>query len=258
MNDVVRYESFPTDGLAILRIDRPDASNAVNTAVMEGLSIGLDRAREDDSVRVLILTGTGTRTFVAGGDLKEFHSELKTEEQVYEKMSQMRHVLEKIAQFPKPVIAAVNGAARGGGGEVAASCHFRIGSETSTVGFIQVKLGIAPGWGGGVLLQKIVGRQQALRMILTGEVIDAHRAREIGFFDEVVPAEDVLEAAKKFSAQIAGNSAGAVQSLLQLLNEMEDLPLHDAMERETALCSRLWMTPEHDAAVDAFLTRKKG
>ncbi|KEO81060.1 enoyl-CoA hydratase/isomerase family protein [Tumebacillus flagellatus] len=258
MNLGVRYEAFPTEGLAVLRIDRPEASNAVNTQVMEGLAEGLEQARQDESVHVVILTGTGTRTFVAGGDLKEFHSELKTEAQVYEKMSQMRRVLETIANFPKPVIAAVNGAARGGGGEVAAACHFRIGSESATVGFIQVKLGIAPGWGGGVMLTRIVGRQQALRLILTGDVIGAERARDIGFFDEVVPADEVLEAAKSFAAKIAGNSPKAVQSLLRLLRESEGLELSDAMERETRLCARLWMTPEHDAAVDAFLTRKRG
>ncbi|PWK13924.1 enoyl-CoA hydratase/isomerase family protein [Tumebacillus permanentifrigoris] len=258
MNDVVRYEAFPMEGLAILRIDRPDASNAVSTAVMEGLAQGLQRVRDDQSIRALILTGTGSRVFISGGDLKEFHSDLQSEPQVYEKMSQMRHVLHQIATFPKPVIAAVNGAARGGGGEVAAACHFRIGSETSTIGFIQVKLGIAPGWGGGVLLQQVVGRQQALRMMLTGEVINAERAREIGFFDEVVPAGDVLEAAKVFAGQIAANSAQAVQGVLELMRASETLPLADAMERETSLCAKLWMTPEHDAAVAAFLNRKKG
>jgi enoyl-CoA hydratase len=258
MNDAVQFEAFPSEGLAVLRINRPDASNAVSTAVMEGLAQGLERVRNDDAVRAVILTGTGSRVFISGGDLKEFHSDLRTEAQVYEKMSQMRHVLETIATFPKPVIAAVNGAARGGGGEVAAACHFRIGADTATIGFIQVKLGIAPGWGGGVLLQQAVGRQQALRMLLTGEVINAERAGEIGFFDEVVPADDVLEAAKKLAGQIAANSPAAVAGLLGLLRETEGLALPEAMERETRLCANLWMTPEHDAAVAAFLNRKKG
>lgn len=258
MNDTIRYEAFPTDGYAVLRIDRPDASNAVNTAVMDGLSQMLQRAREDDQVRAVILTGTGHRVFVAGGDLKEFHAQLQTEEQVYAKMSQMREVLAMIANFPKPVIAAVNGAARGGGGEVASACHFRIGSSKATVGFIQVKLGIAPGWGGGVLLQEIVGRQQALRLLLTGEVIGAERAQEIGFFDEVIAEEDVLDAAVSFAKTIAANSPAAVQSLLHLWREQATLPLVEAMERESRLCAQLWMTPEHDAAVEAFLTRKKG
>jgi len=260
MNDVVRYEFDQDQHLVVLRIDRPEASNAVSTAVMEGLSAGLQRAKADPNVHALILTGTGNRVFIAGGDLKEFHAELKSEEIVYEKMSQMREVLTEIAHFPKPIIAAVNGAARGGGGEVAAACHFRVGSETATVGFVQVKLGISPGWGGGVLLQRIIGRQKALSMILTGEVIDAHSAEKIGFFDEVVPAGDVLSYAKTFARQITANSPVAVQSLLQLMREADTLPLPQAMERESRLCARLWMTPEHDQAVEAFLKRsqKKG
>lgn len=257
MNEVVRYESFPLEKIAVLRIDRPDASNAVNTAVMEGLAAGLARAQADEDVHVVVLTGTGNRVFIAGGDLKEFHAELTSEEIVYEKMSQMRRVLTDIVHFPKPVIAAVNGAARGGGGEVAAACHFRIAAETATVGFVQVKLGIAPGWGGGVCLQRIVGRQKALSMILSGEVLDAHRAERIGFFDEVVPAESLMAHVKTFAKTLSGNSPKAVQSLLQQLREADTLPLPEAMERESRLCAQLWMTPEHDAAVEAFLKRKE-
>jgi enoyl-CoA hydratase/carnithine racemase len=256
MNDVVRYESIPSEKYVILRIDRPEASNAVNTAVMEGLAAGLQCAKEDPAVHAVIVTGTGNRVFVAGGDLKEFHSDLTSEEKVYEKMSQMRAVLEQMAHFPKPLIAAVNGAARGGGGEVAAACHFRVGSETATVGFIQVKLGISPGWGGGVLLQRIIGRQKALSMILTGDVLNAQQAQAIGFFDEVVPSNAVLDHAKALAKQLAGNSPQAVQSLLRLMNEAETLPLAEAMERESRLCSQLWMTPEHDEAVAAFFARK--
>ncbi|HEU4965644.1 MAG TPA: enoyl-CoA hydratase/isomerase family protein [Bacilli bacterium] len=257
MNDVVRYEKIAEEKVAILRIDRPEASNAINTAVMEGLAAGLAQAREDVDVHVLILTGTGNRVFIAGGDLKEFHAELTSEEIVYEKMSQMRRVLEEIAHFPKPVVAAVNGAARGGGGEVASACHFRIGAETATVGFVQVKLGIAPGWGGGICLQRIVGRQKALSLILSGDVLDAHRAERIGFFDEVVPAESLMAHAKTFAKRLANNSPQAVQSLLAQWREADTLPLKEAMERESRLCAKLWMTPEHDAAVEAFLKRKE-
>jgi enoyl-CoA hydratase/carnithine racemase len=257
MNDAVRYEKISSEHLAILRIDRPEASNAVNTAVMEGLAAGLDAAATDSEVHVVILTGTGDRVFVAGGDLKEFHAELSDEETVYQKMSQMRRVLERIAHFPKPVIAAVNGAARGGGGEVASACHFRIGAETATVGFVQVKLGIAPGWGGGVLLQRIIGRQKALAMILRGDVIDALAAKELGFFDQICPQDELMHYARMYAQAIADNSPQAVQSLLAMMSEADTLPLAEAMERESRLCAQLWMTPEHDAAVNAFLNRKR-
>lgn len=256
MNDVVKYEKIADEHLAVLRIDRPEASNAISTAVMEGLAAALEQARQDDEVRAVILTGTGDRVFVSGGDLKEFHADLTDEERVYDKMSQMRRVLETIHLFPKPVIAAVNGAARGGGGEVASACHFRVGADTATVGFIQVKLGIAPGWGGGVLLSKIVGRQKALALILRGDIIDARAAMELGFFDIVCPQDEILHYARMYAKPLTANSPKAVQSLLRLLREQESLPVTDAMERESRLCAQLWGTPEHDAAVSSFLSRK--
>ncbi|ARU59676.1 hypothetical protein CBW65_00435 [Tumebacillus avium] len=256
MNEAVHFEIDRERHLAVLTIDRPEASNAVNTAVMEGLAAGLLQAGQDPDVRAVIVTGSGSRAFVSGGDLKEFHAELKTEEQVYSKMSQMRRVLETLANFPKPVIAAVNGAARGGGGEVAAACHFRVAAETATIGFIQVKLGVSPGWGGGALLTRIVGRQRALRMMLSGEVLDAQAAEAIGLVDRVVPAADLLDAAKEFAALFTANAPQAVQSLLQLVTESESLPLGEAMERESRLVAALWGSPEHEQAVEAFLNRK--
>ncbi|TCP53703.1 enoyl-CoA hydratase [Tumebacillus sp. BK434] len=256
MNDGVRFEIDRERRLAVLTLDRPEAGNAVNTAAMESLAAGLAQAKQDPDVRAVILTGAGNRVFVSGGDLKEFHAELKTEAEVYAKMSQMRRVLETLVRFPKPVIAAVNGAARGGGGEVASACHFRVAAETATIGFIQVKLGISPGWGGGALLARIVGRQQALRMILSGDVLDAQAAERIGLFDRVVPAADVLEAAKEFAGTMTANAPQAVQSLLQLMNEGETLPLAEAMERESRLVAALWGSPQHEQAVEAFLNRK--
>jgi enoyl-CoA hydratase/carnithine racemase len=239
------YRAFSEDKYAILTINRPEASNAVNTAVMEGLQDALAKAKVDSDVRAIVLTGAGERAFVAGGDLKEFHRDLTREELVYEKMSQMRKVLETIVEFPKPVIAAVNGAARGGGGELAAACHFRIGADVATVGFVQIKLDISPGWGGGVLLQRIVGRQKALYMLLTGEILDAQTLYDFGFFDKVVPQLQLLEEATTFAKQLASFSPHAVQGILECRKELDTLSLKEAMERESRLCAKLWMTPEH-------------
>jgi enoyl-CoA hydratase/carnithine racemase len=239
------YQVFPEDQYAILTINRPEASNAVNTTVMEELRDILAKVKADSDVRAVVLTGAGERAFVAGGDLKEFHRDLIREELVYEKMSQMRTVLETIVEFPKPVIAAVNGAARGGGGELAAACHFRIGADVATVGFVQVKLGISPGWGGGVLLQRIVGKQKALFMLLSGEILDAQTLYNFGFFDKVVPQAQLLEEATTFAKQLASYSPHAVQGILGCRKEQETLSLKEAMERESRLCAKLWMTPEH-------------
>ena len=255
MKKVVLFEKNLTDGIAVLTIDRPEASNAVNTQVMEELAAALDSAREDEDVRVVILTGAGDRAVVAGGDLKEFHTTLTSEDLVYKKMSQMRHVLEQIVTFPKPVIAAVNGAARGGGGEVAAACHFRVASEKATVGYVHVKLGISPAWGGGVLLQRIVGRQKAMWLTLSGELFDAERGKDLGFFEEVLPADNFLENAKSFARKLTGNPAIALQSqMLHLQDENYD-DLFDEMEKETRLCSQLWMMHEHQETVRAYMNR---
>jgi enoyl-CoA hydratase/carnithine racemase len=256
VKDVVIYETLCEEQIAILRINRKEASNAINTAVIEGLMAGLTKAAADSGIHAVIVTGTGDRSFIAGGDLKEFHTELTNENQVFEKMSQMRTVLEKMVHFPKPLIAAVTGAARGGGGEVAAACHFRIASETASVGFVQVKLGISPGWGGGVLLQRIVGRQKALAMLLSGRIYPARQAEAMGFFDEVVPSDEVVPRSLAFAKEMASSPQSAVQGILELFNQTENLPLKEAMECESRLCAQLWMTPDHLQSVNEFLSRK--
>jgi enoyl-CoA hydratase/carnithine racemase len=261
MNEVVRYEKFTEEHVAVLRIDRPEASNAINTAVMEGLAAGLLRAKADDEVRVLIITGTGDRTFVAGGDLKEFHAALTSEDKVFAKMTQMRAVLEEIAFFPKPVIAAINGAARGGGGELASACHFRVMAEHATVGYVQVKLGIAPGWGGGVLLQRIVGAQKARWLVLSGDVIGAAEAKRIGYVDEVIGGEDFSGQARAFARKISGLAPNAVQGLLERLRQSSGMSREELaaqMEAESRLCAKLWMEPAHREAIEAFEKRKAG
>jgi enoyl-CoA hydratase/carnithine racemase len=245
LDKVVLYEVNPDARYAVITINRPEASNAINTRVMEELTECLSDASRDPDVHAVVLTGSGSRAFIAGGDLKEFHRDLITEELVYKKMSQMRTVIEQIVEFQKPIIAAVNGAARGGGGEVAAACHFRIASETASVGFVQVKLAISPGWGGGILLQRIVGRQLALRMLLSGDVYDAKTLEGFGFFDQVTQSDQLLDTATAFAKRLAAHSPEAVQGILALLKDAETLPVKQAMEAESRLCARLWMTPEH-------------
>ncbi|MFC4769055.1 enoyl-CoA hydratase/isomerase family protein [Effusibacillus consociatus] len=254
MSGSVVYET--NNHIAVLRINRPEASNAINSEVMEGLSHALVQAEENDQVRVVILTGTGERSFVAGGDLKEFHEVLQTPNDVYEKWTDMRDILYRIATFQKPVIAALNGAARGGGGEVAAACHFRVASTTATVGFVQVKLGITPGWGGAALLARTIGYQKALRLILTGRVLSAEEAERIGLVDEVAAKEAFWEKVWKFAEEIAGNSPLAVQSMLQMMRQARDLRLEEAMDLESRLCASLWNSDIHQAAIEDFLNRK--
>lgn len=254
MNEPVIYEV--QQHAAIIRIDRPEASNAINSEVMAGLAHALEQAETNERVRVAILTGTGDRSFVAGGDLKEFHESLHTPSDVYEKWTDMRDVLYRIATFQKPVIAALNGAARGGGGELAVACHFRVASNNATIGFVQVKLGISPGWGGAALLARTIGYQKALRLILTGKVLTSEEAERLGLIDEVVPKELFWQKVWKFAEEIADNSPVAVQSMLQMMRQGRNLRLEDAMDLESRLCASLWNSETHQNALETFLNRK--
>ncbi|WP_018131231.1 enoyl-CoA hydratase/isomerase family protein [Effusibacillus pohliae] len=242
--------------IAVIRINRPESSNAINSEVMDRLSHALDQAAVNADVRAVILTGTGDRSFAAGGDLKEFHQSLRTPDDVYKKWSDMRDILYRIATFPKPVIAGVNGAARGGGGELAVACHFRVASSAATIGFVQVKLGISPGWGGAALLARTIGYQPALRLILTGKVITAEEAKQIGLVDEVAQPDRFWEAVWKFARELADNSPAAVQSILHIMRQSRNLRLEEAMDLESRLCASLWNSDEHQTAIGKFLIGK--
>lgn len=255
MTESVVYET--ESHIAVIRINRPEARNAVNTEVMEGLSRALCQASADTDVHTVILTGTGDRSFAAGGDLKEFHEMLDSSEAVYKKWSEMREILYRIATFPKPVVAGLNGAARGGGAELAAACHFRIAADTADIGFVQVKLGISPGWGGAALLARTIGYQAALRLILTGKVCSADEARHIGLVDDVAPRGRFWEQVWKFAQEMADNSPAAVQSMLQIMRQGRNFRLEEAMDLESRLCASLWNSESHQSAIEDFLNRKR-
>jgi enoyl-CoA hydratase/carnithine racemase len=254
MNNAVLYET--RGHTAVITVNRPEAGNAVNAEVMEGLDGSLKRAAGDPAVRVLVLTGAGQRVFISGGDLKEYNETLRSEEDVYRVMSRMRSVVAAIHQFPKPVVAACNGAVRGGGAELACAAHFRIAARHATIGFVQVKLGICPGWGGGVLLRRIVGHRAALRMLLTGEVLSAEEAHRIGLFDDVADNETLMDRVFELAEQLSSLSPHAVNGILGLVQAMDDTALAVSMERESRLCASLWMTEEHDRAMRHFLQKR--
>lgn len=242
---------------AIIQINRPEARNAINSDVMERLSHSLHLAEADPHVHAVVLTGTGDRAFVSGGDLKEFHETLHSPEEVYDKWSDMREILFRIASFQKPVIGAINGAARGGGAELALACHFRILSEDASIGFVQVQLGISPGWGGAALLARTIGYQKALRLLLTGQIIHADKAEQMGLADEVVPQEQVFDRALSFASEIASLSPGAIQGILGLMRQGCDLRLEEAMDLESKLCASLWNSDTHQTAIANFLGKKR-
>lgn len=243
-------------GIGHIRFHRPEVRNAVNLRMMEELEEVLSEWREDDGVKALLLTGDH-RAFVSGGDLSEFHR-LTREEEVYPVMARMGRLLAELQNLGKPSIAAVEGTAVGGGCEIAVSCDFRLASDRARFGFIQVRLGITSGWGGGTRLLSQLKRSEALYLLLTGEVIDSETALRIGLVDRVYPAGEFAGAAWDFAERIASAPLGVIREYLAIANRVRQggMAWNQMIDLESRACARLWETPEHRSAVEAFL--KKG
>src|SRR4051812_30342813 len=174
-------------GVAVITLDRPEVRNAIGFATVDELGAALDRVLESDAA-VVVLRGGGERAFVSGGDLKEL-SAIRTHADAVGMATRVRRMLDRVAGFPLPVIAALNGHALGGGAEVAIAADIRIAADDVKIGFNQVSLGIMPAWGGAERLAQVVGRGRALMAIATGEIYDAEAAQRLGLIDVVVPRE---------------------------------------------------------------------
>src|ERR671914_2259462 len=177
------------DRIATITVSRPDKLNALNDATIAELGRAIDEARARDDVGAVLLTGAG-RAFVAGADIRELIGQTPASAQARALTGQ--GVFRRFETSPKPTVAAVNGFALGGGCELAMACHFRVASDTAKFGQPEVKLGIAPGYGGTVRLPRLVGRARALELLLTGEMIDAEEALKIGLVNRVVPSDRLL------------------------------------------------------------------
>src|SRR6476661_5775681 len=183
-----------TDRIATITVNRPDKLNALNDALMRELGVAMDEAVARNDVGAVLLTGAG-RAFVAGADIAELADQSAVEGKARAERGQ--RTFRKFEQSPKPTLAAINGFALGGGCELAMACHLRIASDAAKFGQPEVKLGIVPGYGGSQRLPRLVGKGNALRLILTGDMIDAQEAYRIGLVNQVVPAGDLLATAEK-------------------------------------------------------------
>jgi len=203
--------------IAVVTLNRPQALNALNKNLLEDLSNFFDEAIVDDSIRVVILTGSGEKSFVAGADIKEFASfDGKQGEQLAAKGQQ--DVFDKIEKFTKPVIAAVNGFALGGGLELAMASHFRIASKNAKLGLPEVTLGLIPGYGGTQRLPKLIGKGRAMQAIMTAEMFSADRAYEIGLVNEVVEQTELINRVKEIATNITQNSSVAIRHAITAIN----------------------------------------
>tara|TARA_R110001592_G_scaffold219477_1_gene473686 strand:+ start:64246 stop:65019 length:774 start_codon:yes stop_codon:yes gene_type:complete len=203
--------------IAILKINRPQQLNALNKATIEELHQALGELRDMAEIRAIILTGEGAKAFVAGADIKEF-SDFGVNEGTELAAIGQESLFDYIENFNKPVIAAVNGFALGGGLELAMSCHFRVAAGNAKMGLPEVTLGLIPGYGGTQRLAQLVGKGHAMEMITTAEMITASKAMELGLVNEVVEHDELLDYCRGKALRISRNSSKAVESAIKAVN----------------------------------------
>jgi enoyl-CoA hydratase len=219
------------------------------------LGQALDAISCDDTARAVILTGAGGKAFVAGADIAEFQAFSPRQAEAYALEGQA--VFSRIEQLNRPVIAAVNGYALGGGCELAMACTLRVASRTATFGQPEVRLGLVPGFGGSQRLPRLIGRGRALEMLLTGEAISAQRALEVGLIEQVVEPDVLMAAAEALARRIIANGPAAVAQCLKAVNEGLDSPLPEGLSLEARLFGECFDTEEMKTRTRAFLDKAR-
>ena len=243
------------DGIARITINRPDKLNALNASVIGELADAAGRVEADADVRGVLLTGAGTKAFVAGADIAELAGQSPFEGKQRSMAGQQ--MMRRLERCGKPVIAAVNGFALGGGCELAMACHLRIASETARFGQPEVKLGLAPGYGGTVRLPRLVGKGRALELLLTGAMIDAQEAWRIGLVNRVVPAERLLAEADALLREILDQGPLAVRSVLECVEVGSDLSVDEGLLLEATHFGLLSASADMREGTAAFLAKRK-
>lgn len=243
------------DGIALVTVNRPDKLNALNDQVITELGEVATRVSTDDSVRAVIITGAGPKAFVAGADITELATTDTVRAQALSRKGS--EIFRQFEQCPKPVVAAVNGFALGGGCELAMACHLRIASENAKFGQPEVKLGITPGYGGTVRFPRLVGRGRALELLMSAALIDAPEAYRIGLVNRVVPADQLLSECEKLLRSILDNGPLAVAGCIRMVEAQEALTLDDALALESRRFGELAGTADFKEGTGAFLEKRK-
>jgi enoyl-CoA hydratase len=242
------------DGVLIVTVDRPKVLNALNDQTVGEIERVFLEARADESVRAIILTGGGEKAFIAGADIGELSKMTPLTGKDVARRGQQ--VLNTIERMPKPVIAAINGFALGGGCEIALACHIRIASEKAKIGLPEVTLGIIPGYGGTQRMARLLGKGKALEMILTGDHITATEAERIGLVNKVVPAEELMKTAEEMARRIASRGPIAVRSAIEAVMSGSDMAFEEGQAFEATLFGLLASTEDMKEGMGAFLEKR--
>jgi enoyl-CoA hydratase/carnithine racemase len=243
-----------TGGIAYVTVNRPKVLNALNMPTWVDLRTAFERVRDRAAVRGVILTGTGDRAFIAGADINMLAHLAAFEAAESSRFGQQ--VLDLIENLGKPVIAAVNGVALGGGCETALACTMRIAVESATFGQPEVKLGLLPGGGGTQRLPRLVGKGRALQLILSGEMINAHEAYRIGLINEVVPASNLIPRAEAILKQISANAPIAVKLALEAVNRGMEASQSEGLLLEASYFGLCAATEDMKEGTNAFLQKR--
>ena len=243
------------DHVAIATVNRPKALNALNSEVLTDLNPLLDEIAADPEIRVLVLTGSGEKAFVAGADIGELSTLTKAEGEAFGKKG--NDVFRRIETLPIPVIAAVNGYALGGGCELSMACDIRIASDTAVFGQPETGLGITPGFGGTQRLARLIGPGMAKQLIYSARNIKADEALRIGLVNAVYPAEELMAAAEKLAETIARNAPIAVRACKKAINEGLEQPMDEAIVLEEKLFGSCFETEDQKEGMGAFLEKRK-
>ena len=241
--------------VAIVTVNRPKVLNALNTQTLDELRRAMLALKQDAAVRAVVLTGAGEKSFVAGADINELATQTPVTGREHAIAGQ--HVLDIIEHLGKPVIAAINGYALGGGCELAMACTIRIAAETAKLGQPEINLGLIPGYAGTQRLARIVGRGRALELLLTGDQIPAHEAHRLGLVNRVVPAADLLAEAKTLAAALAAKAPVAVRYILEAVHTGVEMPFAQAQVFEATLFGLVASTDDMREGTQAFLQKRK-
>ncbi len=243
------------EGIGWITVNRPEKLNAMNVATVGEMEAAFREFESDPEVRVIILTGSGEKAFIAGADIGEFSGLSAETGALFARRGQA--MTRTIENCTKPVIAAINGFALGGGTEIALACHIRLASENAKLGQPEVGLGIIPGYGGTQRLPRLVGKGKAMELIFTGRKVDAREALEIGLVNKVVPLADLISEAEALAREIIRNAPLAISHAIESINRGLDMSLDEGLELEAGIFGRSCGTEDAREGGRAFLEKRK-